>query len=186
MAVGGIAVTVVDSGGMPVTIAGAGGGVPSGTAFPSSPATDDLFYRTDRRVEYFWDGTRWLSTTLYSQTLDGDGSAAIIANTQAVIPHPFFDEYAIYIEKLRIGVYNVTTTAANYFTFQLQTLDGATTASIGTAQSGQGATQNQWVSYTKTINAVVASTIDAIQLSATETGTSQILFAASISYRLVG
>ncbi len=34
-----------------------------GTTFPSSPANNDRFYRTDRRIEYFWnsDISRWLS-----------------------------------------------------------------------------------------------------------------------------
>jgi len=36
----------------------------TGIAFPSSPAAYDRFFRTTDRIEYFWDGTRWLSTTL--------------------------------------------------------------------------------------------------------------------------
>jgi hypothetical protein len=33
----------------------------AGTSFPGSPATDDLYYRTDRDMWYGYDGTRWLS-----------------------------------------------------------------------------------------------------------------------------
>lgn len=37
----------------------------SGTSFPGSPTTSDRFYRSDYDMEFFYDGTRWLSTTLY-------------------------------------------------------------------------------------------------------------------------
>jgi hypothetical protein len=42
-----------------------GVGLETGTVFPVSPTADDLFYRTDRNVLYFYDGTRWLSVTAY-------------------------------------------------------------------------------------------------------------------------
>jgi hypothetical protein len=34
----------------------------SGTAFPASPTGGQRFFRTDRLLEYVWDGVRWLST----------------------------------------------------------------------------------------------------------------------------
>jgi hypothetical protein len=36
-----------------------------GASFPASPTTGDRYWRTDDRLEFFWDGTRWLSTTLF-------------------------------------------------------------------------------------------------------------------------
>jgi hypothetical protein len=39
--------------------------LPGGSAFPASPATGDLFDRTDLGLIFFWDGTRWLSRDLY-------------------------------------------------------------------------------------------------------------------------
>lgn len=38
----------------------------AGTAFPSSPAPGQRFFRSDRGLEYYWDGTRWLSTQLFT------------------------------------------------------------------------------------------------------------------------
>lgn len=38
-----------------------GRGYPSGTSFPGSPTTDQIFYRTDRDMLFRYDGTRWLS-----------------------------------------------------------------------------------------------------------------------------
>lgn len=37
-----------------------GGVIDSGTSFPSSPSTGDVFYRTDLRVICYYDGTRWV------------------------------------------------------------------------------------------------------------------------------
>ena len=42
-----------------------------GTVFPLTPAVDDRFFRTDLAEEYYYDGTRWLSTiekTLFFKT----------------------------------------------------------------------------------------------------------------------
>jgi hypothetical protein len=41
----------------------------TGSSFPAQPAYGNFvpFYRTDRNIEYYYDGTRWLSTTLYSE-----------------------------------------------------------------------------------------------------------------------
>lgn len=46
-----------------VQVAANGGGTPSGTAFPGSPTSGDLFYRTNVRdgMLFRYDGTRWVS-----------------------------------------------------------------------------------------------------------------------------
>jgi hypothetical protein len=41
-----------------------------GTAFPASPATNELYFRTDLGQEFYYDGTRWLSTALYSHLIE--------------------------------------------------------------------------------------------------------------------
>lgn len=38
----------------------------SGTAFPSGPTTNDRFTRTDRGLDFYYDGTRWLSTQIFT------------------------------------------------------------------------------------------------------------------------
>jgi hypothetical protein len=40
-----------------------------GTSFPGSPSTGDRYWRTDLEMEFFYDGTRWLSTTLHNITI---------------------------------------------------------------------------------------------------------------------
>lgn len=49
-----------------------GGG---GTSFPGSPVTGDRYWRSDHRAEFFWDGTRWVTTQLYRAD-DGIGLTA--------------------------------------------------------------------------------------------------------------
>jgi hypothetical protein len=40
-----------------------------GTVFPTSPATNDTFYREDLDMEFFYNGTRWLSTAVYEMPI---------------------------------------------------------------------------------------------------------------------
>lgn len=44
---------------------GGGGSGGAGTVFPPSPPTGERFFRTDRGIEYYWNGTRWLSTQVF-------------------------------------------------------------------------------------------------------------------------
>ena len=70
-------------------------GLPSGTSFPGSPANNDLFYRTDYDMLFFYDGTRWLSTNLFTDqnlgtlftntTTLGDLRSAISATASTVL-----------------------------------------------------------------------------------------------------
>lgn len=65
----------------------------SGTAFPTA-ATGDRYWRTDLGMEFYYDGTRWLSTTLYHLTTGyaninattgySGPSGTLTAHTQAV------------------------------------------------------------------------------------------------------
>lgn len=51
------------------TVTSPGGSISSGTSFPGGPATNDLFYRTDLALLFFYDGTRWLSTQVLTNRL---------------------------------------------------------------------------------------------------------------------
>lgn len=83
-AAGGIAVSLADNAGDMVVASandtwaklakGAAGGMlsqyngvvawNSGTSFPASPATGNRYWRSDLGMEFYYDGTRWLSTQL--------------------------------------------------------------------------------------------------------------------------
>jgi len=40
-----------------------------GASFPASPADGDRYWRTDLDMQFFYDGTRWVSTTLYQMPM---------------------------------------------------------------------------------------------------------------------
>ena len=58
---------------------------PSGTSFPSSPATNQRFFRTDIQggLWFFYDGTRWLSEKVFDVFLGSGAAATTYAATTA-------------------------------------------------------------------------------------------------------
>ena len=64
---------------------GDAGIVMGGTAFPASPATDLRYYRTDLDREFFYDGTRWLSSQVFS--LSFTDLAGGVSATGAALSH---------------------------------------------------------------------------------------------------
>lgn len=54
-----------------------------GTSFPASPTTDDVFYRTDLGMLFYYDGTRWLSEQLHTLTLSASAALPNFAATTA-------------------------------------------------------------------------------------------------------
>jgi len=59
----------------------------SGTAFPGSPTSGQFFYRTDRRLEYFYDGTRWLTKQLFLSSSTPEDAGLPWAVTSKNIRH---------------------------------------------------------------------------------------------------
>jgi hypothetical protein len=41
----------------------------SGSSFPTSASTGQRFWRSDRNLEYFYDGTRWLTSQIFSVSI---------------------------------------------------------------------------------------------------------------------
>lgn len=60
----GYVLTTGGAGANPAWMVGGGGGVtvvPLGTSYPGSPATGELFFRTDLQALFIWTGSAWLS-----------------------------------------------------------------------------------------------------------------------------
>lgn len=162
-----------------------GGG--GGTSFPSAPGTNDRFYRTDRNVEYYYDGTRWLSTHLFTLIFANQESLNPVSATGSLrAANPHSGDYSVYVEKFKVAMYNTTTIASNYFTVQLKSTDAGVATNLGSAIVGNTGTINQWESYSSTVNAAIASTVDALTADFTETGTAVVYMTAAMTYRLVG
>lgn len=153
----------------------------TGTSFPVSPATNDRYFRTDRNIEYVWDGTRWLSTHLYTEVCyNFDNTAPRTTTGQSLRGvNPFAGKYDIYVEDLVLwyaiaGTGNWTVTFSGMFTVSPAVFSGLTT--------------NAGDNLRHPYNTVVASTVDnSLDATATEnSGTASFYGIVSYTYRLVG
>lgn len=164
-------------------------GFTSGTSFPGSPASGDRYYRTDRNIDYVYDGTRWLSTQIFVQAVDAQPSFnPMTASAFCRAAHPWAGVYDIYVERFSVSsILSTGTTSSNYFTFQLGYGDGlAADTNIGSALSSQGTTQNANVALSNAPNVVVPSSADTFGVLMLEAGTASGSHASTFTYRLVG
>lgn len=158
-----------------------------GASFPVSPATGGVFWRTDLHMEFYYDGTRWLSTTLYDRAPElwvGAGGSNISATTAgyrrgAAPPTQFVGGSDIWIERFISDFYVVTGgTALGASHKWVATLEGVAdntnltlnTISTGSVDSGSSAVTRQLVT---TVGALLhgATQKDYVQVTWTKTGT---------------
>lgn len=164
----------------------------SGTSFPVSPGNGDRFFRTDRGIEYFYDGTRWLSTELHHINIaisDGLMPTAATAAYKHRIGNPFSGDHDLYIEKVKTHAYQLAaTTGSNYFSIAV--IKARTTADGGDAtlatHTTQNLAQNDWINQSTNINALAGINTAGFAMSLTETGTQNIYVNAEVTFRLVG
>lgn len=160
----------------------------SGTAFPTSPLTNDLFYRTDLGGGYFWNGTRWLSTTLYTDELIHPGTPPYSATLSSHwASTALAGSQSLWIENYWLTFFIVAGTAlsgANKWDLTLVT-EPALTA-VGSFSIASGATSTWRNSGAVAVNVLVPTTDFAFSGTATKTGTPGDIYPfARISYRLV-
>lgn len=162
-----------------------------GTSFPGSPSTDDRFYRTDRDLVYFYDGTRWLTVAEYTMPLvvrTAIGSGISATSTLANAPTRM-SAGDMWIEDLRTVVFNSgTSDGSNYWTITLDKLTSANVATnVGTV-STQNDTTSIWVEHVDAVDEVVAGSAHlAFRVVATKVASAgNLLCGIEITYRLVG
>lgn len=154
-------------------------GTAVGTAF-GTPTTGDRLYRTDRNIEYYYDGTRWLSTTLYHLPIPEITNVTGTTNG-TVTANPWSGLYDIYVSgillsKILVGSGNWTATIHNQ-----------AGASDNALVSSSAFTNTTWDSATLSVASVVTSTTNVFYLLVTEnSGTANCYASAVILYRLVG
>lgn len=149
-----------------------------GAAFPSAPATGDIFYRTDRHIEYFYDGTRWLSTQLYEGQIAINTAFTSLAATTDPIAYwnnPWAGTYTIYLETVRHFI-NVTGTGS--WTGHVANSSGTDIASVTQAVAGASG-ETDAINTTYTGSQVHTRLVE-------NSGTATCLYLAAITYRLVG
>jgi hypothetical protein len=161
----------------------------SGTSFPTA-ATGDRYWRTDLRMEFFYDGTRWVTTHLYETPVGVGGSlsSAITGtptNVGRMAPDPDFD---LWVEDFVTDMFVATTNSGSaYWSAVLNKVDASNSATaIGTGDTSAGSA-NTWYNAAVAVDAVVdRSTSKHFTVIASKTGSPGALtFAFSVKYRLI-
>lgn len=160
----------------------------AGTSFPGSPAAGDRYYRTDRGIEYYYDGTRWLSTQVFLHpfgSLDNQSATATALTGRGVLWGPTYDCWVVNV-RFWILV-SGTNNGTSYWSFACDKVDTAGTLSSvasGNTSADAGSTQLQKV---VSVGALLGTSTVRIQLTITKTSAPGNCYAAgSIEYRLVG
>jgi hypothetical protein len=155
----------------------------TGTSFPGSPSTGDKFWRSDRNIEYFWDGTRWLSTQLFLVSpYSTENASADTASGR--LPVPFKGIYDLWIEKVQTSSYLSATASWN---LNLRWSNAANTYTDLASHSTTGDAATTWVNKETNVNAVLDSNALLLNLFVDEvSGTAGCYCAMLIYFRLIG
>lgn len=140
-----------------------------GTSFPGSPSTSQRFFRTDRGLEYYYNGTRWLTTQRIILPLtynpNGANFSPLSATASAVLAGNAPDDtMALYVEKLLMRAQvNTTLDATNNWTLELFRQNSAVgNISLGTVNTYQvGRTAGTPYQNVITVNTALSAATDA-------------------------
>jgi hypothetical protein len=110
-----------------------------GTAMPSSPYTGQRFYRSDLRVEVYYDGTRWVGPEITLPLLNYQGTQPYSSDTEAYACGAISD-YPFLVTRFEIS-YHVfsTNNGGDYWTAELRRLhSGVGFHTIGSVDTSSG------------------------------------------------
>ena len=163
-----------------------------GTAFPGSPANNDLYYRTDLDLLFFYDGTRWLSTNVFTMTFAPGGGINIAATELAFPwPVPILGGTDVWLEDFTSQCFvtggGSALSASHKWVGVLAKRDSASAATTLATHNIDSGSSGVWRTFGPTaIDALLGSTYFAFSIGWTKTGTPGALNATSIlSYRIV-
>lgn len=163
-------------------IAAGGGGILSGTSFPGSPTTGDRFFRSDRNIDYVYDGTRWLSTQIFPLVFSGTSGGA--ADTGVYAPIPWQNVYGIWLVRFEATTFR---TAAGEWDVVLNSQTATSVKTAVVTLDGNGTTTNNWVMLSSNIGAVQDVNGRSYEVVYDEiSGTSTLFATAILYYRLIG
>ena len=154
------------------------------TSMPAGPATNQRVFRTDLGLEFYWDGTRWLSTTLYELALGAGENLAIMANLVRAIS----TDLALYLVDAFVTWYVATTNnGTHYWTFQFYSTAGSNTDSNrGSAISTAAGSPNVYTSSTIVIGvALTTASIKVGVQNLNATGAGNLYWYPMIRYRKI-
>lgn len=168
-----------------------------GTSFPTSPDTNDQFYRTDRGILYYYDGTRWLSIHTGTMTLTWSSTAFnspwSASQSDALNSDSPEATYGLYLTKANFQfIVNTTFDVSNNWTVTLtrtnQSADN-TVATIPTYLAGTRTAAGTRYAVEQNINtALLASDMYKIRADLTKNNApgTLVLRMVIVNYRLIG
>lgn len=160
-----------------------------GTSFPVGPSTNDLCFRTDRGLLYYYDGTRWLTVNEYA--VPGyviDVLQPVLATTNSNYSATDQGANGAYVTRVVLTTTNIANDGSNYHTVQPKSRrpDGTTT-NLGSSFTTASDTSGQPTKHVVTVGAVLGGTETQYLVTFTRTGSnSSIYTVATFFYRLIG
>lgn len=176
-----------------LTIAASGGGISSGTSFPGSPSTNDLFFRTDRSLIYFYNGTRWLTISQYTFPLSLNGAIAnktVSTVTVAVGAPALCPTYDFWVDTFEASTYvNSGNTGSAYWDVVLTKYQSLVQSTVATISTGTAPDANNVIqAHQVAVGALLGTTTDAMVIDVVKVSTPGAfqLFSGTMTGRLVG
>lgn len=164
-----------------------------GTAFPSSPSNNDLYYRTDLDTLFFYNGTRWLSVAQNIVSLGGtSGNTSLSATANNTnwgaldVPSGYSDVWVEQIYGVMMAASGGSALSGSHkwdINFNIGADNGGFSAwQSWTLDSGSS---NVIRPQTVTVGALLGSN-SVIQVACVKTGSpGNLFFSAQVRYRLV-
>jgi hypothetical protein len=169
--------------------ASGGSGISAGTSFPGSPATNDLFNRTDRGYIYYYDGTRWVTSQEFGHSLAVlDVLEPVSATNPLLFGSIDLGANGAWITRhVTITFASGTNNGSNFWTAQLNKRDGAgATTSVGGSFNTSADSANTWTRHDTTVGASITTGLT-WALSITKTSAPSTIYATcTVYYRLIG
>lgn len=167
--------------------------VSGGSSFPSTPATNRRFFRNDRGIEYFYNGTRWLSTKLFLDTclpVLGAQPYAVTSQSAERLSAPYAGTFDLWLIEAQFLFFILNGTALSgahkWVSVLSKQVAAGTQTTLATVTIDSGAI-NSWRTSVQAINALLGVTNLTFEITHTKTGTPGNLYTLSrIVYRLVG
>jgi hypothetical protein len=159
----------------------------SGTANPGSAAAGDRFWRTDLGLEAYYDGTRWLSTTLYAAditTPDTAGIQPLSADGTMGRISLWHSDFAIWLVSLYGATYvNTTNDGTKFWTAALA--GSVTSTAYGNFTTAAQAADTH-TGHKTALNQVAGATERGMTLTWTKTSTpGAVYWGVTVTYRLI-
>lgn len=126
----------------------------AGTSFPASKATNDRYWRTDLGMEFFWDGTQWVSSVLHHITLVNTfGVTTSPQNFYAPSDHT----YDMFVTTADFDTFAGSLSGSAYWTVTLNKVDSANSATSLGSFNQSADSSNVWTRHQIVVNAAVTN-----------------------------